>query len=161
MWAGVSIPTEFEELAELYDQTFERVFRYACLITGDVRVAEDVAVDVYVSAWRDADRPSADAPPLAWLLQLTRDRAMAQAAPQGGERRSASAPLGSARADPMWAALLQLTGDQQQVLALRFLDSLSPAEIAVLLGRSVASVRALQYRALLRLRDLFVPTESG
>ena len=153
----MGISSEFEAL---YEQTFERIFRYARLITGDAQVAEDVAVEVYVSAGRDAGRLSQSRPPLAWLLQLTRDRAMAVAPPPGEARGSVSAPPGDAGGEPVWAAVRQMTGDQQQVLSLRFLDGLSPGEILVLLGRSVASVRAQQYSAILRLRDLFAPPPS-
>jgi RNA polymerase sigma-70 factor (ECF subfamily) len=51
-------------------------------------------------------------------------------------------------------ALLRLPPDQQQVIALRFLDELSHDEVAVILEKTVDATRALQYRALTTLRHL-------
>ena len=44
--------------------------------------------------------------------------------------------------------------DQQQVIALRFLDEMSHEEAAVILEKTVEATRALQYRALTTLRHL-------
>ena len=44
--------------------------------------------------------------------------------------------------------LLQLTEEQQHVIALRFGQGLSLAETAQLLGKSVGAIKALQHRAL-------------
>ena len=49
--------------------------------------------------------------------------------------------------DLLLAALAQLTDEQRQVLILRFVEGWQPAEIATLLGRSIDSVKSLQYRA--------------
>jgi len=51
-------------------------------------------------------------------------------------------------------ALRRLTGDQQQVLALRFGQGMSAAETARALGKTEESIRALQHRALHALRRL-------
>jgi RNA polymerase sigma-70 factor (ECF subfamily) len=45
-----------------------------------------------------------------------------------------------------------LDGDQRQVIVLRFMDGLSYAEVADVLGKSVGAVRVAQYRALRALR---------
>lgn len=50
-------------------------------------------------------------------------------------------------------ALAALPSDQQEVLVWRFFAELSPAETAVLMGRSNGAVRVLQHRALTSLRD--------
>jgi RNA polymerase sigma-70 factor (ECF subfamily) len=54
--------------------------------------------------------------------------------------------------------LLQLTEDQQHVIALRFGQGLNLAETAEILGRSVGAVKALQHRALAALARI-VPAE--
>jgi RNA polymerase sigma-70 factor (ECF subfamily) len=57
-------------------------------------------------------------------------------------------------------ALLQLTEEQQHVIALRFGQGLSLAETADLLNKSVGSVKALQHRALASLAR-FIQVEVG
>ena len=50
--------------------------------------------------------------------------------------------------------MLSLTAEQQQVLFLRFFEGLPHEAIAERLGRQANAVRALQFRALNRLRTL-------
>jgi len=50
------------------------------------------------------------------------------------------------------AALHRLTPDQQQVIALKFLEGLSSQEVADVLEKPVGAVKALQHRALSALR---------
>src|SRR2546428_3678917 len=45
-------------------------------------------------------------------------------------------------------ALRDLTDEQQQVLILRFFQDLTAAQVAVIMGKSVGAVQALQHRAL-------------
>jgi RNA polymerase sigma-70 factor (ECF subfamily) len=52
------------------------------------------------------------------------------------------------------AALDQLTEEQKQVIFLRFYEELSHDKVAARLGRSANAVRAVQFRALARLRKL-------
>ena len=49
---------------------------------------------------------------------------------------------------------MRLNEDQRAVLVLRFLRGLANAEVATQLGKTEQAARALQYRALNRLRDL-------
>jgi len=51
-------------------------------------------------------------------------------------------------------ALLHLTEEQQQVIILKFIEGYENDEIAVMLGKSVGAIRALQFRALTSLRNL-------
>jgi RNA polymerase sigma-70 factor (ECF subfamily) len=48
----------------------------------------------------------------------------------------------------------QLTHDQAQVVAMRFLEGHSVFEVASVLGKSEGAVKALQYRAVIALRGL-------
>ncbi len=58
-------------------------------------------------------------------------------------------------------ALLLLSDDQQEVLVLRFLRELPHADVAAQMGKTEPAVRALQYRALRRLRDLLAPADHA
>ena len=52
-------------------------------------------------------------------------------------------------------SLSQLTEEQQQVIALKFVEGYGTDEIADLLGKSTGAVRAIQFRALTTMRTLF------
>src|SRR5262249_21903952 len=51
-------------------------------------------------------------------------------------------------------ALVELKDSDREVLVLRYLEDLSPTEIAAVLGVTEATVKMRQLRALRRLRDL-------
>src|SRR5262245_4476483 len=58
-------------MAELYDQTSTLVYSLALRIVGEPATAEDVAVEVYSQAWKQASGyDSARGSALTWLLTL-------------------------------------------------------------------------------------------
>ena len=163
-----------ESFGRVYQETFPTVFRYACVLTGEASLAEDVAADVYLRAWRARDRFRGEGPVLSWLLAMThnaamtahRRRARAMTANENLARPEATeGPESAHRSDRdtegMESALRRLSPDQQAVVLLRFVDGRSHGEVAALLGRQAEAVRALQYRALKNLRKELGPAEEG
>src|SRR5215475_10012245 len=64
-------------LAELYDETNTLVYSLALRILRDQYVAEDVIIEVYMQVHRQASSyDSRRGTPSAWLLTLTRSRAI-------------------------------------------------------------------------------------
>ncbi|MBE0411305.1 MAG: sigma-70 family RNA polymerase sigma factor, partial [Anaerolineales bacterium] len=57
-------------------------------------------------------------------------------------------------------ALLQLTPEQRQVILLRFYEEWPHEEIGLLVGKSAEATRALQYRAIARLRKMLNVSED-
>ena len=57
------------------------------------------------------------------------------------------------------AALRQLTGEQRQVIALRFLEGWENEEVAAALNKPVGAIRALQHRAIANLRKILAEDE--
>ena len=51
-------------------------------------------------------------------------------------------------ASAAWQAVARLSGDRRRAVVLRFVDEMSTAEIAGVLGRSEGAVRVLIHRAL-------------
>jgi RNA polymerase sigma-70 factor (ECF subfamily) len=49
-------------------------------------------------------------------------------------------------------AILQLPGEQQQVITMSFIDGFTYAEIASSLGKSEGAIRVIQHRALKKMR---------
>jgi RNA polymerase sigma-70 factor (ECF subfamily) len=54
------------------------------------------------------------------------------------------------------AALRTLTNDQQQVIMLKFIEGWDNSEIACMVGKPISAVKALQHRALERLKKLLL-----
>lgn len=54
----------------------------------------------------------------------------------------------------MRVAMWRLPSSQQQVIALRFLEGFSNKEVALVMGKKVGAVKALQHRALANLRRI-------
>lgn len=60
----------------------------------------------------------------------------------------------------MKTAFSKLTGEQREVLALRFSSGLTIEETAQLMNHSPSAVKALQFRALAALRKILVEIEN-
>jgi len=58
------------------------------------------------------------------------------------------------------AALLGLTEDQGQVIALKYLEGWENEEIALVLNKPVGAVKSLQHRALAHLQKLLLDDEA-
>lgn len=158
-----------EALSELYRRHANAIFRYVYYRVGDREAAEDLVGDVFVRAleslpsYQDTGKPFE-----AWLYRIAHARVVDYYRRQTARQ---VAPLeerltDSEEADPdhlaahrddvrrAWEALIHLTDDQQQVIALRFIAGYSVAEVAELLGKTESAVKALQHRALASLRRL-------
>lgn len=157
-----------EAFAQIYDKYVDRIYRYAYYRVGQVSDAEDITAQVFLKAWqaigqyRTRGRPFA-----AWLYRIAhntiidRFRTHRSAAPL--EQILALADHGDTveelaeqhlTADGLRQAISQLTGDQQEVLILRFLEGYSAVEAAHIMERSPGAVRTLQHRSLVRLRHV-------
>ena len=159
---------ERAQFAALYDETFDAVYRYARTLTSDAVIAEDVAAEVYLRAWRQRASFRGEGRPLSWLLSITHNFAITTMRKAGREtidaevglKRESPAPspesaaIATGQREMILAALQHLTPEQQQVVVLRFFADWSHAEIGAQLGRKESAVRALQYRALRRLRGV-------
>ena len=149
--------------APLYERYLDPIYRYCYRRLGTKEAAEDVTSIVFTKAivalpaYRDGSFA-------AWLFAIAHN-----AVTDSHRRRRPEAPL-EAVGDPadrqpspeeialaaderrgVRALLAVLPADQQRVLELR-LAGLTGAEIATVLGRSVAAVKMLQLRAMTRLR---------
>ena len=147
----------------LFEAHFEAIYRYAFLRLGDPAASEDVASEVFLQAVRSISRyRHRGIASRAWLYRIAHN-VVADARRAGVRRASASlapltngpdfAPAVLARKD-LNEALACLTDDQQQVIILRFIEDLSIAETAQAMARPAGAVKALQHRALNRMRRI-------
>jgi RNA polymerase sigma-70 factor (ECF subfamily) len=155
-------------IGELYRRHAPAIFRYLFYRLGDRERAEDLASEVFVRALEALPRYRRQGRPFsAWLYRIASARV---ADYYRRHRRRPTVPLAAdlpARGgDPGEVAESRLTAEllqqviarlsplQQQVIVLRFLEGLSHAEVAQVIGRSEGAVRVLQFRALEALRRL-------
>jgi RNA polymerase sigma-70 factor (ECF subfamily) len=158
-----------------FDDFFRRertaVVGLAYALSGSRVAAEDLAQDAFIAAYRRWDEIEQ---PAAWVR-----RVVANLAVSGFRRRAAEARaitrLRSERPrsfDPMpaedeelWKAVRRLPKRQAQVIALRYLEDLSVAEIAAVLDVAEGTIKATLFqarRSLARTLDLEIePEEEG
>jgi RNA polymerase sigma-70 factor (ECF subfamily) len=160
-------PARFDAL---YRRYLARVYSYAYYELGDHHLAEDATEATFVSALTNLHRFEERARPAdgegastfrVWLFQIARNEIAGE---RRRTRRRPVEPIGETIvADPLdveaaaverdqareaWRAVGRLPGERRQAMVLRFVDELSTAEIAGVLGRSEGAVRVLIHRAL-------------
>jgi RNA polymerase sigma-70 factor, ECF subfamily len=160
-------PAQFDAL---YRRYLARVYSYAYYELGDHHLAEDATEATFVAALTSLHRFEERARPAdgegastfrVWLFQIARNEVAGE---RRRLRRRPVEPIGeTVVADPLdvesaavrrdearaaWRAVGRLPGERRQAMVLRFVDELSTAEIAGVLGRSEGAVRVLIHRAL-------------
>ncbi|OGN97231.1 MAG: hypothetical protein A2Z77_06610 [Chloroflexi bacterium RBG_13_51_36] len=157
-----------EAFGKLYDMHVDRIYRHVYYRVGNGHDAEDLTQQVFLKAWQAIDRYKRTASPfVAWLMTIShnmvvdfyrtrKDRAYLEAEVLADG--SASSPEGAAEASfeqqRLRRAILQLGGDEQQVVILRFLEGFEFAEIASLMKKKEGNVRVILHRALAKLRSI-------
>jgi RNA polymerase sigma-70 factor (ECF subfamily) len=149
-----------EALAEVYDRYFDQIYRYLNYRLGEPEIAADLAGDVFLAL---VDSLKSGKPPRTslsgWLYTVARNLAADYIKQKGrtvslieelvSEEPSLTDQVHVAQLAPILKkAILQLTEEQQHVIALRFGQGLSLAETAQLLDKSVGAIKGLQHRAL-------------
>jgi RNA polymerase sigma-70 factor (ECF subfamily) len=160
-----------EALAQLYDRHARHVFSLACRILGDPAEAEEVVQDVFSQAWLQAGRyDPARAPVVAWLLMMTRSRAIdrrraRQASPVAdtGQAELPDLPDGGALPDAralsadqvgrLRRALRALPLVQRLPIELAYYEGLSQSEIADQLEQPLGTVKTRIRLGLQKLRE--------
>lgn len=158
-------------LAQFYDASSHLVFGLALRILGDRDAAEDVVIDVYARAWREAKTyDPRRGTPCAWLLTMTRSRAIDLLRIRKRDR--ATDPLESAShvecgaptpeeasADAeqhraVRGALTSLSREQREAIELAYFAGLSHTEIAMQLGQPLGTIKTRIRLGMMRLREL-------
>jgi RNA polymerase sigma-70 factor (ECF subfamily) len=171
----LAIQGDESAFALLFDRHYDQVFRMIYYRLGRRQDAEDLAQQVFLQAWRAVGRYRRTASPfIAWLATIAHNTVSTYYRRQhkhtsleetltdlpSPEQLESVAEL-SLEHDRVREMMAHLPPQYTKVLTLRFVDDLSYAEIAGLLGKSEASVRVMQCRALQQLRRyLSSPTDT-
>ncbi len=176
--AAQSDPAAFEAL---YRRYVAQVYSYAYYELGDHHDAEDATERTFLAALAalpafDERATSADGEGAStfrvWLMRIARNvvanqRRHARRHPQASlDAATSVAAGGDVEAQAVfrdelrtaWAAVQRLPSDRRRALVLRFVEEMTTAEIAGVLGRSEGAVRVLIHRAL---RSVALDLERG
>jgi RNA polymerase sigma-70 factor (ECF subfamily) len=160
--------------AELYRLYHPVLFGYVHSRLNQREEAEDLTSAIFEKAFAAIGRyqPS-PAQFSTWLHTIARNalidnyrKRKPQVEPHGDkELLNATDPRGGPEEETiaqdlrrlLYAAILELTDDQRQVVGLRFFFNLPVTEVARMMGKSEGAVKALQSRALERLQRSLAP----
>jgi len=155
-----------EAFTQLYEEYFDKIYRYITLRIGDQAEAEDMTQQVFVKVLHSISSFKWKGIPFsAWLFRIAHNQVVDYLRKR---KRYATAPLDESlkgnEIDPQRAAeqnldieqlLLatqRLTEAQREVISLRFTSELSIAEVAKIMGKNEGAVKALQHSAIAALR---------
>jgi RNA polymerase sigma-70 factor, ECF subfamily len=167
-----------QSFARLYGRYVSEIYAYVLHRVGNWVTAEDLTADVFVRALRRIGTyRQRDVDFGAWLSVIARNRVndhfrSASFRLEASVDQVVEKPSHDGTGDPETAllsreavlqvrtALRQLTGEQAEVLHLRFIQSLDVPQTAAAMGKTAGAIRALQHRALRSLARLVeVPDE--
>lgn len=175
-WALVGAAQNGDSAAfgKLYQRYVEIVFRYLLFRISDRELAQDLTSETFLRAFRRISAVSYQGHDVgAWLVTIARSLVLEHVkssryrlevttaeisdTPLGLERSSGHPEyeaLAAATNAELMRCVAHLNPDQQECILLRFMQGLSMAEAAAIMGRNKGMVKALQFRALHRLAQL-------
>lgn len=154
---------EVAAFGALYDRYVDLVYRYVLHRVGSHALAEDLTSETFLRAlrrMRDYTWQGKDFG--AWLVTIARNLVAdhfksgrfrlefcTAETLEGGrhEEGPERAVLDAMTNRALLAAVRALGAEQQECVVLRFLHGLSVAETALVMGKNVGAIKALQYRA--------------
>jgi len=167
---------EPEAFAQLYEEYFNRIYRYIVLRIGSEVEAEDLTQQVFLNALKSISSFKWKGIPFsAWLFRIAhnqvvdylRKRAKHMTEPLNGMALAAvsddNPQLEVERKldiEQVLVATQRLTEAQREVISLRFTSDLSVAEVARVMSKSEGAVKALQHSAIVALRKVLITRES-
>ena len=153
-------------LTQLYEENFDRIYRYIVLKIGDRTEAEDMTQQVFLNAIQSiASYKWQGMPFSSWLYRIAHNQIVDHLRKKS---KRITVPLDDSMPvhaeDPrrkteqkieieeIVEASKGLTKAQREVISLRFSGELSVAEVAKTMGRSEGAIKALQHSAIAALR---------
>ncbi|HMC68873.1 MAG TPA: ECF subfamily RNA polymerase sigma factor, BldN family, partial [Mycobacteriales bacterium] len=161
-----------EAFGELYDRYVDVVYRYIYYRVSNATLAEDLTSETFLRALRRISSYTWQGRDFgAWLVTIARNliadhfksgRYRMEVATsdlvEAGADRSQDGPenevLTSITNEALLEAVKRLNPEQQECVSLRFLQGMSVAETAAIMGKNEGAIKALQYRAVKSLSRL-------
>jgi RNA polymerase sigma-70 factor (ECF subfamily) len=156
-----------EAFGELYDRYVDLVYRYIYYRVRSAQVAEDLTSETFLRALRRLSSFTWQGRDVgAWFvtiarnliadhykssryrLELASDDLTTVSEATTSQEGPESAVLEAMQNKVLLEAVKQLNPEQQECIVLRFLQGLSVAETAQVMGKNDGAIKALQYRAI-------------
>jgi RNA polymerase sigma-70 factor (ECF subfamily) len=175
-----------QAFSQLYDLSSTLLFTLALRMLGTREEAADLLQDVYLEVWRKVARYDVGrGTPIAWLVTLTRSRAIDRLRTRGAKSQRLLTPLDDAVVGQMpdyaptpfeaqadvelrmavSGAIAELPGVQQQVIEMAFYEGLSHAEIAAKLNQPLGTIKTRIKLGMTKLRaalrGTWAPSEAS
>ncbi len=156
-------------LMQIYESYFPPIYQYIRLRVNDRHEAEDLASEVFLKFVKALRGPNAPRHSLrGWLFKVARNsiathHSRIKQQPEIELDEWFAAPsdhdpevvfLRNLSIHVVHEAMRNLTGEQQEVLVLRFGQQLSLEETADIMGKSVGAIKTMQFRAVESMRRL-------
>ncbi len=171
---------EERAMAALYERYGAVVYAVSYRIVGQRADAEEVVIEAFAQAWRDAPRFEAARGSVAgWLIMIARSRALDLVRARGrrdritaaaaAERPETAPAMGDWQSDPAGSvdhaerrlrvreALEALSPPQRQAIELAFFEGLSHSEIAERLQEPLGTVKTRVRLGMQKLREVLRP----
>jgi RNA polymerase sigma-70 factor (ECF subfamily) len=164
---------DVDAFGRLYDRYVDTVYRFIYYRLGDRAHAEDLTSETFMRALRRLHSlKNQGRDPAAWFVTIARNLVLDHVksaryrlevtaedayVPTHGAPATDSAEttvLTALTNERLVAAIQELSDDQRECVALRFLQGFSVAETAEVMGKNDGSIKALQHRAVRRLHGL-------
>lgn len=160
-----------EAFGQIYDRYVDMVFRYVYYRVGDRNLAEDFTSETFLRALRRLDSFTYQGRDIgAWLVTIARNivfdhvkssryrleivTADLHEPDPGDEQTPETAVLTGMTNAHLLRCVRELGTEQQECIVLRFLQGLSIADTARIMGKQDGAIKALQHRAVRRLGRL-------
>lgn len=160
-------------VSALYERYQKGIYRYLYYRVGDQQTAEDLTSEVFlrmIEALSNYDNQNISFQ--AWLFQIARNLSIDHYRKMGVRRDvpldenlpgQGNEPLDliarELTSEKLRHALVELPDNQRDVILMRFISGMPIAEVAQVLHKSEDSIKGLQRRALLELREILVKWE--
>lgn len=158
-----------EAFARLYEENFDKIYRYLSFRIGDRTEAEDMTQQVFLKALQSITSFRWKGVPFtAWLYRIARNQIIDRQRKK--TKRQSDVPIEdtllTSDDDPqtiteqnmdiemVLSATQRLTEAQREVISLRFTSQLPISEVAGIMGKNQGAIKALQHSAIAALRRL-------
>jgi RNA polymerase sigma-70 factor (ECF subfamily) len=164
-----AVQGDAEAFGDLYMLHLDRIYRYIFYKVGNEREAEDLTEQVFLNAWEAIGGYRHKGHPFySWLYRIAHN-VVIDYYRTGKEEEpldDVSFTLTDESLKPeelmtqeaevvrLCEAIAQLPEKRQELILLRFVEGLSHAQVAQILGKSEGSCRVMQHRALTALSEI-------
>jgi RNA polymerase sigma-70 factor (ECF subfamily) len=163
-----------QAFSQLYDHSSALLYTLAFRILADREEADELLQEVYLEVWRKVARYDVGrGTPIAWLITLTRSRAIDRLRARGARGQNATSPIDanvSSRLEDLGPSPFETQADQelrmavgtaitglppaqQQAIELSYYEGLSHQEIAARLNQPLGTVKTRIKLGMSKLRE--------